>query len=760
MCTSLLRNVRRMRHTFRLLPQNRYPVNHSSRFSGTDFGFLAARSTVFSCNVDTSIRTFNGQASFRYSTVSERKHELASTIDILSLIQSSLQEPEGPSMCWMNKVADNKNLFKEDGIFFVLVGEYHENSFTSDQNRVKMFEKVKSLQQRYPFLQVLAVQYSKSICLNDMSAHLLRRIIKDYFTFPILLSHRNIFEEANGPYYIISKGFQNPLVYPENDVDLKVLDKAIHDLSTHISKEARVLKSPWVKPIEVVKEPDVCHASRNLLFSFPGCISAEESGNRLFLSDVNHHRIIVFNSSGKILDAIGSSPGFEDGEFEIAKLMRPAASFYQPSEDCLYFVDSENHAIRRADMEKRVVETVFPPTDSCKKNKGLWKWIVDKIWTERDIKLKSEEFNSDSFLFPWHLLKSPNDGLFVLNRSFGTLWIIDLESGIIKEVVKESSKILEICGPMILEKTMPLTQISAGWLQQQTDSNCSFKGIPYAGLMSSVTSCQDYVVFCDTVGQKVLKFSKESGSPTSFGFSNFGILGLPYWLSTPLERVYATHGGLSGIDLDHLQHFRLLPGRVDIEFDINIPQNTDLVELPQEGCIWRQARGAAAEVLGIDNKAESTEKMGLAQQWYDEIDNLSFIQEEEEEEINEEENRLAVDEMQEGKVRFSCTINTSPGTSEVIIYAALYLRLKKNIDLPFDSQEKKAERIADVLDPKRRFRKDLVKLLTMTNRDLEEQIFIKPLNVRLKFNSLDHPKADNSKDIILTESSVKVNINL
>ena len=38
---------------------------------------------------------------------------------------------------------------------------------------------------------------------------------------------------------------------------------------------------------------------------------------------------------------IGSLPGFEDGEFESAKLLRPAASFYDVDEDCLYFVDSE-----------------------------------------------------------------------------------------------------------------------------------------------------------------------------------------------------------------------------------------------------------------------------------------------------------------------------------------------------------------------------------------------------------------------------------
>lgn len=41
-----------------------------------------------------------------------------------------------------------------------------------------------------------------------------------------------------------------------------------------------------------------------LCVTFAGCISVDESGNRLFLSDVNHHRIIVFNSNGKILDAV------------------------------------------------------------------------------------------------------------------------------------------------------------------------------------------------------------------------------------------------------------------------------------------------------------------------------------------------------------------------------------------------------------------------------------------------------------------------
>lgn len=38
---------------------------------------------------------------------------------------------------------------------------------------------------------------------------------------------------------------------------------------------------------------------------------------------------------------IGSSPGFEDGNFESAKLLRPAALLYDDADDCLYVVDSE-----------------------------------------------------------------------------------------------------------------------------------------------------------------------------------------------------------------------------------------------------------------------------------------------------------------------------------------------------------------------------------------------------------------------------------
>ncbi|KAH7864302.1 hypothetical protein Vadar_028038 [Vaccinium darrowii] len=58
--------------------------------------------------------------------------------------------------------------------------------------------------------------------------------------------------------------------------------------------------------------------------------------------------------------------------------------------------------------------------------------------------------------------------------------------------------------------------------------------------------------------------------------------------------------------------------------NIDTPEDTELVEPLQEGCVWRQARGAAMEVSGVDRKEASLEKVGIAQQWYDELDNLPF----------------------------------------------------------------------------------------------------------------------------------------
>ncbi|CAN1269675.1 Protein SUPPRESSOR OF QUENCHING 1, chloroplastic, partial [Linum perenne] len=467
------------------------------------------------------------------------------------------------------------------------------------------------------------------------------------------------------------------------------------------------LKGTWSKQSDTLKEPHAASYLQNLLLHFPGCVSADVCGSRLFFSDSNHHRIIISDENGQILDCIGGSPGFEDGDFESAKLLRPGASFYDDAEDYLYFVDSENHAVRKADLEGRVLETVYPPPIVSIEKDSLWSRIISKFGFGRTTESKSEEFDSKSLLFPWHILKSEEDHCLIINRSFETLWVMDLASGEIKDVIKGFRKIMDTFGNLIMDKLSLLKELPSDWLERQTDAYWSSKEIPYATLISSLSTCNDHVFVCDT-------------------------------------------------------------SRTDIEIKVDIPTDVELVEPLHEGCIWRQARGTATEVSETKTEIDSSEKAGVAQKWYDELDNLAFASPVPETSVEDEDDGTsAADETyKDGKIHIRCAVNTSPGLSEVIVYAPLYLRLRRDavVDLEEDGQEKYAARVADILKWERSSdsgRDSCIQLLLRSGTDIRDLVFVKPLHVRIRIECPNHPKApDNTKDIILTKSAIDVNVSL
>ncbi|GAB4841300.1 hypothetical protein Ancab_039696 [Ancistrocladus abbreviatus] len=692
----------------------------------------------------------------RFSTVAEISQQDPHEFDLVSFIESTFGQLKGCYHCWINRTQESKDYFKKDGVFVVLANAVVENPPAMGFQLLFMLERAKILKQRYPWLHVFAFLSGSSVLSITSQAHLLDVIMKEYITFPFLLSNKTFPEMANGACYVLFQGFRTPSIYLERDTDLGVLQKAIKDFNEQHNEEHDIvhkLKSTWSKQNEFVIEPNVSSSMRSLFLHFPACISLDESGNRFFLSDSNHHRIIIFDGDGKILDSIGSSPGFEDGEFEIAKLMRPAGSYYDASEDFLYILDSENHAVRRADMERRVLETLYP-TGKHEDKSGLWIWIMNKLGWKRDAGVKSNEFDSETLMFPWHLMKR-DDNWFAINRSFDTLWILDLDQRVISDVLKGSEKILEVCEQTITERISQLKRFPHDWIQQLIDSTHSLDGIPYSGLLSSFVATGDQLTICDAAGQGVLTLDRETEVVSGLQFSNFGVLGLPYWL----------HGSFDGkvhgeVPTYHLQSFTLLPGRINMQLNIDIPRNTVLVEPLQEGSVWCQARGAAVEVPAAENTEESSEKVGVAQQWYDELDNAAFS---EPEVVFVEEKSNSDADVDDDRVQIDCTVSTSPGTGEVIICAALYLKLKNSSTTGGDDHENKAAVMADVLVPVRTGMVEgdaFIHLLSMSNYNLDDLVFMKPLHVKIRLNTLDHPKADSSKDIILTDSTVEVNVSL
>ncbi|CAN8260191.1 unnamed protein product [Cochlearia groenlandica] len=692
-------------------------------------------------------------------------------VDLLSYIKASLDRLEGPSHHWLNRDIGNKQLFKEKGTYVVLAGDLHNE--TSDMSG--LFEKLKLLQQRSPGVCFMGIHFSDQAQIADDRAALAELVVKEYLTFPILLSQKEFPKTAGEVHYIVFRDFKNPIIYKETDLDIASVAKALDSftLDNEKSKSIKLFTNTWSKQAEAIKESHFSSFLQDLFLYFPGCISADEVGDCLFLSDSNHHRIIISDSSGKILDSIGCFPGFEDGEFESAKMLRPAATLYDEEEDCLYIVDSENHAIRRANIKTRVLETVYPKV--IKKSDGLWSWIMEKMGlgkdddTTVDADDKSEESDAQSLMFPWHILKCDDASHLVINKSFSKLWIVNLESGEIEEAVEGFRAIMEICGELITDKLSVLKHLPSNWLQQQTEAITSCKEPPSVSLLTSFTKFGDDIFMTDIAGQRVLKLNRQSGECSSIQFSNIGTLGLPYWLSIPLERVFNVASGVKVAHVNHTHELRLLPGKISIRLNIEVPQCTELVEPIQESCIWRQARGSITEVSSAGSEVEPSEKVGVSQQWYDELDSLAKEianpeLAEEEEEQQDDINSSEIESEDDGRIHIDCTINTSPGTSELIVYAALYLRLAKNKETESASQDELARIIASILKPGRNMtmmNEDLfVTMLLKSKREVRDIVFVKPMHVRIKLDSMDHPKADNSRDVILTDSSAKVDISL
>jgi len=98
---------------------------------------------------------------------------------------------------------------------------------------------------------------------------------------------------------------------------------------------------------------------------------------------------------------------------------------------------------------------------------------------------------------------------------------------------------------------------------------------------------------------------------------------------------------------------------------------------------------------------------------------------------------------------------------QVIIYAVLHCKLRRIPNSNEGNREEHAGRIVDILTSKRsgKIERDLWSAsLLQSKGDIRDLIFMLPLHVRIRLNSLDHPKAENGRDIILTDSSIKVNV--
>ena len=97
-----------------------------------------------------------------------------------------------------------------------------------------------------------------------------------------------------------------------------LFDRVIAQMIEHYDSIGELRRGPVETALETRLVP-------NSVLSFPGKVLADGEGDRLFIADTNHHRIVVASlDDGSVLDVIGSgTPGLVDGAAGQARFLRP-----------------------------------------------------------------------------------------------------------------------------------------------------------------------------------------------------------------------------------------------------------------------------------------------------------------------------------------------------------------------------------------------------------------------------------------------------
>lgn len=126
------------------------------------------------------------------------------------------------------------------------------------------------------------------------------------------------------------------------------LGDGLEQIIQALDAAGKINRAPLPVSLEKHKQPDT-------LLSFPGKVLADPAGDRLFVADTDHHRILVFRLSDRRLQAAYGSgePGLKDGPAAQARFHAPQGMTLHG--EVLYVADTENHALRRVALDTGVV---------------------------------------------------------------------------------------------------------------------------------------------------------------------------------------------------------------------------------------------------------------------------------------------------------------------------------------------------------------------------------------------------------------------
>jgi DNA-binding beta-propeller fold protein YncE len=194
---------------------------------------------------------------------------------------------------------------------------------------------------------------------NEGKTDNIRQIVERYgLKHPVINDHDFAVWSTFAPYgvqawptFVVIDPRGNILAVQPGEIPFEAFDQVLGGMVQYFDSTNELKRDP----IEIKLESD---SSPNTALAFPGKVLADPAGNRLFITDTNHNRIIIADlTTYEVLDVIGNgSRGFTTGDYSEASFDKPQGLALDGT--TLYVADTNNHAVRAVDLSTRVVRTI------------------------------------------------------------------------------------------------------------------------------------------------------------------------------------------------------------------------------------------------------------------------------------------------------------------------------------------------------------------------------------------------------------------
>ena len=221
-------------------------------------------------------------------------------------------------------------------------------------NCLHILPELKKLEKAYPDQLVVIGVHSAKFETEKGTKNIEEAILRYEIEHPVVNDHEhqiwNMYGVQSWPTVMMIDPEGNAVWYTGGEIQFEDIDVLLKSALPYYRQKGLLDETP-------IRFDLLADRQEPTPLRFPGKILADPPGNRLFITDSNHNRIVVTTLDGTLVTIIGSGAlGQTDGDFSTATFDHPQGVALH--NELLYVADTENHMIRKVDLKQKQVTTI------------------------------------------------------------------------------------------------------------------------------------------------------------------------------------------------------------------------------------------------------------------------------------------------------------------------------------------------------------------------------------------------------------------